>query len=316
MKIFVWNINQRSSGQEIPPFVSKEIIKANNADIVVLTEFISATNEIRIQNVHEFFNIETDDNNLRKKYDCYYNIDRKDDNGILIAIKKDFAKKKDIRRISKIEKINSMRTEQPNFLQLDIVIDGELMSIIGTRTRVTGYVERREQILSLIEHINTLTYEKIIVAGDFNNSKICGDENKRYADVRENYHYTSMKTISDLFDTYNYHILKDDFYNYAGMDVSTPKSEPNKPTWSWVDKYRNKYKQDHIISRGVNVSATEYVWDFVNKDNGYSGKNPQDYKSSLVGYPDHAILTANVELLDINSKEYAENHRKKENAET
>lgn len=312
MKIFVWNINQRSSGQEIPPVVSKEILKYE-ADIVILTEFISATDEKRLRNIQKFIY----DDGISTKYDCYYNVSRKDSNGILIAIREDFKNSNNIKINKPVEcmEANNKHQEQPNFLQLNIIVNEKPVSIIGTRIRIgstsrSDLIERREQVLSLIDHLDKLKvrdkekYENIIIAGDFNNLKISGKETEYYLTERKNYHGTVR------FDTYNYHILKDDFYNYAGMDVSTPKSEPNKPTWSWVDKYRNKYKQDHIISRGVNVSATEYVWDFVNKDNGYSGKNPQDYKSSLVGYPDHAILIADVELLVKNSKNYAENHRK------
>jgi exonuclease III len=301
MKLFVWNINQRRSGQEIPLFVSEEIMNADKedkADIVVLTEFISAAHK---ENIEKFIE------SLNEKYECFYNIDRKDGNGVLIAIRKDFVRSNNVKINKPIECMeinNKKQQEQPNFLQLDMIVNEKPISIIGTRIRIgttcrSDLIERREQVLSLIDHIDELKrkekdkkkYKNIIIAGDFNNLKIYGKESEYYLTERKHYHGKV------LFDTYNYHILKDDFFNYAEMNVSTPESE-SELTWSWVGKGRckPKFKEDHIILKGFKVSDKKYSWDFVKKDNGYGDLKPEDYKSHLVGFPDHAILTADVEL--------------------
>src|SRR5690554_2847078 len=152
MKLLVWNINQRSSGEEIPPFVS-EMIKNTNADIVVLTEFLSAANA-NSEKIKKF------KDSLSEKYYTFCNEkrdkEREKANGIFIAVKKGFAEingapNEDLKTDYKEE-------DQPNFLQLDIVVEGKPISIIGTRIQIGGgvtrsaYIESRQQLISLVEH--------------------------------------------------------------------------------------------------------------------------------------------------------------------
>lgn len=317
MKLLAWNINQRSSGQEIPGFVSKEILKPiepndtqSYPDIVVLTEFLSAANEENKKYIQMFV-----DGTLSDKYVPSYNIERKEcegSNGVLIAVKKEFKENDDVERISetkiisKIEKMNTVRTEQPNFLQVDMVVNGKLLSVIGTRIRVTGYNKRREQVLALIDHINKTGNKNIIIAGDFNNGKIYGDDSKLFysgkGGVRESYHYTSRGEINDLYDTYNYHIMKEDFAA-IGMTVRTPEGEQ----FSWgFNLNRNEkpdngsFKEDHIItSKNITVikESLKYSHKFIEtykKNVEWKLKNGSYYITNP--YPDHAILTADVDF--------------------
>ena len=308
MKLLVWNINQRSSGQKIPSFVSK-VIMDSKADIVILTECISATNEENIRSIQGFI-----DGPLSDQYVFRYNVERKEcegSNGVLIAVRKLLEEKNDAKIISetkiisKIEKINTVRTEQPNFLQVDMVVNGELLSVIGTRIRVTDYEERREQVRSLIDHLNTLANRNIIVAGDFNNAKIYGDESKFYLGkdgVRENYRHTSRGELNTLYDTFNYHIMKDDFAN-IGMTVFTP---PGKQ-YSWgykIDKDGNPdngcFKLDHIITKNLKVENSRDCHSFMKdytRDNEW--KLQKDKYTSDSPFPDHAILTADVDIVTI-----------------
>lgn len=196
--------------------------------------------------------------------------------------------------------MNTIRNEQPNFLQVDMVVDGELISVIGTRIRVTDYPKRREQILSLIDHINTLPNRNIIIVGDFNNSKIYGNESKFYLGkdgVREMYHYTSDGNLNDLYDTYNYHIMKNDFMN-IGMTVFTP---PGKQ-YSWgytIDKYGNLtngcFKLDHIITKNLNVQNAKYCHSFIKNYTKEKEWKFNNGKYTIIPpFPDHAILIADV----------------------
>lgn len=69
----------------------------------------------------------------------------------------------------------------------------------------------------------------------------------------------------------------------------------------WVIKNSNvvgKALIDHIIAKGLGIKDLKYSWDFVSEKNGYGNLKPEDYKSHLVGLPDHAILSATVELED------------------
>lgn len=286
MKLFVWNINQRSSVKVIPPFVTEMVIKSDS-DVIVLTEFINATNK---ESIKEF----TEQNGLREKYDVYCNIERKDANGILIAIKKGFAKK-----IDKIEDMNTVRTrtEQPNFFQLDIKVNEIPISIIGTRIQIDckksnsksqevrreEYKERREQLLSLVDHINTLERENIIVAGDFNNSFI-----------RKSYFG------KDTDGTYNYQIMKDDFTN-NGMTVFTPEGEHYshgfKPDYE--ESCDGYLKEDHIVTKNLKINKLEYSHSFIKGYKDEAWKKKGNSYSINPPFPDHAILTADVVLLEL-----------------
>lgn len=89
MKILAWNINQRSNNKKIPHLICKTIMDSN-ADIVVLTEFISVANKENIRIIQE-----TIDVSLRDNYCIIYNIESKEgdrSNSILIATKKKLKK--------------------------------------------------------------------------------------------------------------------------------------------------------------------------------------------------------------------------------
>lgn len=303
MELFVWNINQRSSGQKIPGFVSEEIIKSE-ADIVVLTEFLSAANK---RSIIEF----KEKAGLDEKYDFGFNEERDKErekaNGVLIAVKKEFAEIKS----PVIENLATHHTEeaQPNFIQLDIEVNKRLISIIGTRIQVGGslnrqeFEERHKQLSSLIEHINTLETKNIIVAGDFNHAFIQGVQTAKYSDIKESYR------DKVTFDTYNYHIMKEDFNN-IGMTVSTPEGKQLKGRYSCGfklndDKPNDGYlKEDHIITtRNLDVSNLRYCHSFMDnykKDEEWQwkwnkGKKKYEYVIDPP-YPDHAILTADVDI--------------------
>lgn len=286
LRIMEWNINGRSGyscAYAIPPFIADIIVK-QKVDIVVLNEFVLTAGWSYLKNVME------------KEFILYTSTYVTGQNGIFIAVKKNIDGL-DSNATKICSDIDSDQPEKPNFLQVTVNYKSNLLTIIGTRIRISDsskvdYQERKVQIDSLVDHSADIK-NNVIIIGDFNNSKICGDENKSYNDVKESYHYTSRGELSVLYDTYNYHIIKDTFEHH-GFSVFTP----NKGKWSWVDSYKNKYKQDHIISRGVRVSEKEYSWFYVNKDNGYGYLKQEDYKSNLVGYPDHAILTADIELKD------------------
>ncbi len=296
MKLLVWNINQRSSGEEIPPFVSEMIMDFNtDADIVVLTEFLSAANA-NSEKIKKF------KDSLSKKYYTFCNEkrdkEREKANGIFIAVKKGFAEingapNEDLKTDCKEE-------DQPNFLQLDIVVEGKPISIIGTRIQVGGgvtrsaYIESRLQLISLVEHIVKLGNKNIIVAGDFNNAKIRGDEAADYLTVRDNYRGKVT------FDTYNYHIMKGIFAT-AGLTVFTPPGEQYSYGFK-LDRDGKPdngcFKEDHIVTKNLKVENSKYCHSFIENYKIDKEWRKKKYEYVIVeAYPDHAILTADVDFL-------------------
>jgi len=308
MKLLVWNINQRSSGIDIPEFVSKEILKLNEPedpqsypDIVVLTEFLSAANA-NSEKIKKF------KDSLSEKYYTFCNEkrdkEREKANGIFIAVKKGFAEingapNEDLKTYYKEE-------DQPNFLQLDIVVDGKPISVIGTRIQVcedmtrSAYIERRQQLISLVEHLVKLGNKNIIVAGDFNNAKIRGDEAADYLTVRDNYRGKVT------FDTYNYHIMKGIFAT-AGLTVFTPPGEQYSYGFK-LDRDgkldNGRFKEDHIVTKNLKVENSKYCHSFIENykiDKEWErrwNRRKKKYEYVIVeAYPDHAILTADVDFL-------------------
>jgi len=310
MKLLVWNINQRSSGIDIPEFVSKEILKLNEPedpqsypDIVVLTEFLSAANA-NSKKIKKF------KDSLSEKYYTFCNEkrdkEREKANGIFIAVKKGFAEingapNEDLKTYYKYKE-----EDQPNFLQLDIVVDGKPISVIGTRIQVcedmtrSAYIERRQQLVSLVEHIVKLGNKNIIVAGDFNNAKIRGDEAADYLTVRDNYRGKVT------FDTYNYHIMKGIFAT-AGLTVFTPPGEQYSYGFK-LDRDGKPdngcFKEDHIVTKNLKVENSKYCHSFIENykiDKEWErrwNRRKKKYEYVIVeAYPDHAILTADVDFL-------------------
>jgi len=307
MKLLVWNINQRSSGEEIPPFVS-EMIKNTNADIVVLTEFLSAANA-NSKKIKKF------KDSLSEKYYTFCNEkrdkEREKANGIFIAVKKGFAEingapNEDLKTDYKEE-------DQPNFLQLDIVVEGKPISIIGTRIQIGGgvtrsaYIESRQQLISLVEHLVKLGNKNIIVAGDFNNAQIHGDEAADYLTVRDNYRGEDINEPLVTFDTYNYHIMKGIFAT-AGLTVFTPPGEQYSYGFK-LDRDGKPdngcFKEDHIVTKNLKVENSKYCHSFIENykiDKEWErrwNRRKKKYEEYVIveAYPDHAILTADVDFL-------------------
>lgn len=306
MKFANWNTNQRSRGKAILKVVSDEVIRLE-LDAFVFTEFLNGSNEGNRRLIQELAT------SLNSKYDFHYNIERKEcagQNGILIGVRKKFEGEDDTVTIRKIEEMETKRKEQPNFLQVDMVVNGKPLTIIGTRIRVTKFTERREQLLALtdhIHHIRSLGVGNVIVAGDFNHGFIRGDESKFYYGedgVREYYRQT------DRFDQYAYQMMKGDFADIE-MAVHTP---PGKHYSCGFEPLKDKdgvtnngyLKYEHIITtNGLNVVEPQYSrqfmethreqleWDW-NEDGGWSINPP---------FPDHAILTAKISFVDESTQE-------------
>lgn len=279
MKVMTWNINQQSGRRDqIPDFVIDEVMKA---DMAIITEFKKPQEKL-----DEF------EKKLEEYWLCYSLATHHKE--ILIAVKKKLTAE------PIIEEWEKEAGEKPNFLQIYITVNKVSLRIIGTRIRIGNgsridYIERKQQLDNLICELNKASNERLLIGGDFNNSIIRGARDKTYYEVRQEYHYTEKGELSALYDTYNHHILKDGLLA-AGLILHTP--ERNQSSWGYTllngntdDRDVGCIKNDHFATtETIKLSNVEYNIDFITPANGYV--KPNIYPP----YPDHAILTADLEL--------------------
>jgi hypothetical protein len=289
MDVLYWNINQRGGcGKgEIPLFVGNAINKSE-ASVIVLSEFIRHDNRKAIA---EF--IKT----INARYVCYCNGEHRDQNGILIAVKRGIESTITVVYANCLEDSAKEGKDQPDFYQLNFVYEKKELSLIGTRIKVRDgeekeeYKYRRRQLSSLIDHIANLGTENVIVVGDFNNSYIRGKVSDRYIEAREEYRHNGKGKPCVTFDTYNYQILKDCFSS-IGMCLYTP--EGNAYSWGFNkgNKYKGYIKNDHIASRNLRISNVRYDPSFISECEEYLNTKGEIDPPC----PDHAILRATIKL--------------------
>lgn len=286
IKIMTWNINQRSGNRDnIPDFVIGEIKKV---DIAIITEFKRPHEKLG-----EF------EKDLKEYWLCYSPATCH--NEILIAVKKELTAE------PIIEEFDKEDGEKPNFLQIYITINKIPLRIIGARIRIRNdsridYIERKQQLFNLICELNKVGNGQFIIGGDFNNLKLNGDQKKTYCEVRGNY------KGKNSYDTYNYHILKNSLLA-TGLLLHTPEGEQNSCGFTLdgkTNEWDNGYlKNDHFVTtENIKLSNVEYNKNFITPENGYVKpnikikRNSNGYWETEINppYPDHAILTANLEL--------------------
>lgn len=277
LKVIGWNINQRSGYNSlgtVPHLVISEIQK-KKADLIVLTEYVKQSDHLEFtQSLKEL------------GYAVFYNanLNRKT-NEVLIAIKKNLISDKNT-----VQVVNEITSpiETPNFLQVSFQVNNEIINIIGTRIRI-GFTfpvtdqsliddakERNEQVISLVSYIKDLDGQTFVV-GDFNN-----------------YYYDDESSVTSWKDDkrwlQNYHsyplIVKQMLG--CGFKPYTPQGR----CFSWEQKRipqsnpKRFIKNDHIFSNGA-VFNESYYWGFVETDG---------YVFNRVGYPDHAMITAEIKI--------------------
>lgn len=269
LKILGWNIHGSASmgwnnEYEIKEFVVDRIM-SEEAHIVILNEFVFTRG-------WDYFQSKLIENNY-----VWFMTQTTSQNGILIAVNKKIDGL-DLKEIEKYESgkisaiMNTNVAEKPNFLQVELKINEQSIFIIGTRIRDAA--NHISQFNALKEHLDSIHADnKIICNGDFNEWKnhMCDKLGKDYIVCTPRYQMGEWQ-------------------NYDTLDK-----------WSAIVKNKQTGKEsksliDHIVVKNVKVSNEDYQWDFVTTINGYGDLKPEDYKSNLVGLPDHAILTANIKI--------------------
>lgn len=277
LKILNWNVNQRSGlGEQIPDVVINEL-KHLDADVVCLTEY---------KNHFEFCE---QLKSLGYSLFMYPEYIEKFQNEILIAIKTKF---------DTLPKLTTFPKEDmfPDFLHLQIDFEGTPLHIIGARIKIATInntlpynrklpllvkdaKERLLQIEYITEYVRKLN-GNILLMGDFNN-----------------FHYFEHQKIDSwehdkefLQNYYSYPLIVE---KMRAVNLATYSPTGNyDEVYSWVnpkiraDNIKRYIRNDHLFSNLAEISDIKYSWEFT--------KNPK-YQSK-VGVPDHAILTAAVNI--------------------
>ncbi|MDR2571865.1 MAG: leucine-rich repeat protein, partial [Oscillospiraceae bacterium] len=277
MKVIAWNINQQSeylkNSKRIPSFVIDEIIR-QNADIVILTEFVrvvnwkESLNELVKKGKYRAFYLPSEESNdtlnrIREQNKPHHI------NEVLIAVKTDcIASDENLDSLFIGNSVDSKLL--PNFLRVDIKLKYFKLSIIGTRIRSCVAKEREEQLNGLIHHMDTIS-NPVIAMGDFNLGK------------HHNSHEWNWKT------TFGKNLHED----YV---VHTPEYG-----FSYVNNYSNKTtltSLDHILEKGLSEKGIEltdlrYSWEFMDRFAKYQEENKDKPDINNYGrFPDHAIFSA------------------------
>ena len=210
-------------------------------------------------------------------------------NEILIAIKTKFVT---------LPKLTTFPKEDmfPDFLHLQIDFEGTPLHIIGARIKIATInntlpynrklpllvkdaKERLLQIEYITEYVRKLN-GNILLMGDFNN-----------------FHYFEHQKIDSwehdkefLQNYYSYPLIVE---KMRAVNLATYSPTGNyDEVYSWVnpkiraDNIKRYIRNDHLFSNLAEISDIKYSWEFT--------KNPK-YQSK-VGVPDHAILTAAVNI--------------------
>ena len=281
LKAMVWNIHGAASTgwsnhYETKKFVVDKIVDIN-ADVIIINEFVVSQGWDYFQQRLEVYNY------------IWFITYTSGNNGILIAVKKEKLDNADsiANQIYQTEIVTTtMDTkikDKPNFLQVKLNINNKHLYVIGVRIRVLLGANKtddekmnfkNQQLKALKEHLDSISTEAaILCGGDFNAWKNA---------------IQSVMGSCYSVSTPTYSMRK--WQDYSTLDV-----------WSAVP-YKDKNKQlfDHFISTtNVKVINPMYDgWSFVVSNHiEYKNRQIEDYKSDLVGCPDHDILYSEVEIL-------------------
>ena len=156
----------------------------------------------------------------------------------------------------------------PEYLRVDIPLQGKNLSIIGTRIK-TQSGTKNEQYAWLKEQLSGI--ERYICLGDFN----CVSTVLSQTFDGEAVVYGPR--ISNNYDSY---VFEDGESRFRGLD------------WALIKGANRVYNE---YGDSVDSPYATYDWSFVNQENGYGDKTERDYLN-IRGLPDHAILKGMIKL--------------------
>ena len=267
LTVVEWNIRGAASfpwhnDYEIENWVVDEILK-DLPMCVTLTEFVISKGWDYLQSELE-----------RKEY-IWFVTSFTGGNGVLIAIKKDVGFDcTDICKYNPGYVLNNeilIGTDVPDFYEIRVKYNKDLLSIIGVRIRKDIYGTNPNYTLNqfalLDDYLSSIGH-KVICVGDFN---------AYWAGKWKTPQNTTLPKTAVNFSLHTPRYNVGDWYSYV---------QPNgKGT-----------QLDHLITNiKFKQIDVRYVWGFVNSANGYAQLSKSDYKNK-VGIPDHAIFKTDIFL--------------------
>lgn len=258
-----WNIHgQGGYSEENYPKQTADIILKNKPDVFILVEFFKYDFWIE-----EFMNYIPEESEKLSKVSSRdqafrtvgneYIVILSDDRGkgfnqTIIGIKKDLnpvitAVRSVIPHGRQLLEIPGLDYLHPEFLQVDLLFDGQPLTIIGTRIKTQGenkdYNIRKKQFVCLMQYIHTLKHP-VIVSGDFNNAFCRGNLNKKF-DEKD---YKGKAQIN-----YNLNLIKTSLDEIGFTMVDVNKDGSSIPT------HKRFLPEDHIFVRGFGAIERNFT---------------------------------------------------------
>ena len=156
----------------------------------------------------------------------------------------------------------------PEYLRVDIPLQGKNLSIIGTRIK-TQSGTKNEQYAWLKEQLSGI--ERYICLGDFNCVSTV---------LSQTFDGEAVVYGPRISNNYYSYVFEDGESRFRGLDWALIKGE---------NRVYNGYGDS------VDSPYATYDWSFVNQENGYGDKTERDYLN-IRGLPDHAILKGMIKL--------------------
>jgi len=156
----------------------------------------------------------------------------------------------------------------PEYLRVDIPLQGKNLSIIGTRIK-TQSGTKNEQYAWLKEQLYGI--ERYICLGDFNCVSTV---------LSQTFDGEAVVYGPRISNNYYSYVFEDGESRFRGLDWALIKG---------ANRVYNGYGDS------VDSPYATYDWSFVNQENGYGDKTERDYLN-IRGLPDHAILKGMIKL--------------------
>lgn len=284
LHILEWSLNLRSDKKKkVYPDFSNEInLISPKPDVLFLVETVKGST-LSIKN----YTVEAESS--------------REGNGCSIAILNTRLGSGDIQIIKDVQPMLP-GDNTPDFVQVDISINNTIYNLISFRIRVENkqteeeYQQRKEQFDNMLDYVKNLPQP--IIMGDFNHARILGDRNSDYQEIQKQHEEVQVK------GGHYYQRLKHDLYK-TNLAIHTPlhgNSYSLKTSdFENISKEHGFLQLDHLVTpKNMKVNCISYNWDFLNtavaKGKKYILECALDSDGIMKGFPDHAMLLADIEL--------------------
>ena len=287
LHILEWSLNLRSDKKKkVYPDFSNEInLISPKPDVLFLVETVKGNTTLSID-----------------KYTVVAESSR-EGNGCSIAILNTRLGSGDIQIIKDVHPMLP-GDNTPDFVQVDVSINNTIYNLISFRIRVENkqteeeYQQRKEQFDNMLDYVKNLPQP--IITGDFNNARILGDRNIDYHEIQKQY-----KGKEQVKGGYYYQKIKYDLLHTANLIMHTPLYgnsfglNSNDFKKQNISRNHGYLKYEHLVTpKDMNVKNISYNWDFLDTAvaKGDIHKYALDSGGIMKGFPDHAMLLADIEL--------------------